>query len=73
MVFGQKVIFKGESSDYFKAIDIINDQTPLKKEIKLVFDNQSNKTKEQIMAELTLRKIFEDLLINNSIYEYKKV
>ena len=35
--FGNKVIFKGNSRNYLKAIDLAMDQTALKKQVKVEF------------------------------------
>lgn len=36
----------------------------------MIFENQENKNKSQLLAELALKKLCEDLLMKNSIFEY---
>lgn len=63
--FGNEVVFKGEINDYFKVIEFTKQQDSLSESIRVEFDNDK-KSKEQIMAELTLKKIFEQLIVIDS-------
>ena len=73
IVFGKGVMFRGEIENYFKMIGLVSQQDSLSHhiDIRIEISGQS-RSKIQIIAELTLKKIFEELIVKNAKIECRK-